>query len=124
MNRQKALGAIMSHLRLIMEDYKGSTTQCNFECDAMVLGALIKGVNTPGLLPIPGPPYQGLCFNKLAHHLRTMRLPTLCSESGWHKKYPAHRDDSPIKRCGIRELINTHIKCAEDGVSGLELESF
>ena len=49
--------------------------RCNFECDSMILGALLKQIRPLGLWPRPSEPYTEFSFVGIACAVRSFRSP-------------------------------------------------
>ena len=140
--RQGVIASAISMLTGHITNYQNSTPRCArsggsgdnaFKCDAMVLGALIKGSISIGLWPPPAPPFTDISFCALSGKIRQMKVPTLCDTIGQIKKrygsrgsYDYYRDGLPadIGPCGIEESIEASLGSLEDQLCGLDISTF
>ena len=130
-SRQEAIAQAISVIDRTIAEYEESSVHCRrcdgkgFECDAMTLGALIKGCKQIGLWPAPDPPYDGMSFLGLARNIRQMMFPTLCTfemDCG-HLLFRSSYDEDSV--CvGVKETIEASIRSLEDGLCGLKLDGF
>ncbi|KAM5439740.1 hypothetical protein MferCBS31731_004150 [Microsporum ferrugineum] len=68
--REEALGRIISALLDHLDDYL-ENEHCNFECDALMVGALTKRLRAFNILPdCPKPPYTGLSLEDFTYRFR------------------------------------------------------
>lgn len=106
-------------LETLINKYQGSTQVCRRkdDCDAMVLGGLLKALKAKDLLPLPRPPFRGLSIKTLVGKLQELQLPTLCEKLGveslgYISPTGFYRNDPG--RCGVaQEILNTIIKMEE-----------
>jgi len=78
----------------------------------MVLGGLVKDLQTMGIFPLPPAPYEGLSFNPLAVKIHDMQFPSLC-------------DDTPNglwKQCGVGERVKWFIRDLDGHIRGLDMD--
>jgi hypothetical protein len=70
----------MDYLRDLLNSYMSDHQQCSCSqnCDAMVLGSLMKGLNARGLFPLPEADALAMSIKDLFSQLRTMNLASLC----------------------------------------------
>ncbi|KAH0538932.1 hypothetical protein FGG08_004523 [Glutinoglossum americanum] len=124
--RQAAISSTLCTLQSFLQKYQGSTILCRkggtpgFNCDAMVLGGLTKGMASIGLLPPPIPPYEGLSFTKLVGGIRDMQLPALCDSS----KHPNGWELYSSPPCGVKHGVQSSINIIEARIRGLSLSDF
>jgi hypothetical protein len=122
-HRQDALSKVMDMIRNLLKDYQGSAVLCSIgeglEYDAIVLGGLMRGLNTCGLPTEP--PHSRLSFTDLARDLRNMPLPDYCSvrPRGKRSGYGNHE-----RSCSVKPKINDFLGRLETELSGLRLEQF
>ncbi|KAH0555722.1 hypothetical protein GP486_006333 [Trichoglossum hirsutum] len=108
--RKEAISGIIDMLQGLVERYKETTTiRCgngSQDCDAMVLGSLIRGMKTVGLRPPPEPPYEGLSTVGLVNKLARLPFPSHCaSYDGSGFSYGYGRSCS-----GMKDLVNREIR--------------
>lgn len=70
---------MISILQDTLAKYSDFQTRCSRDCDAMVLGSLIKALLENSLLLPPKPPYHRLSVSRLAYQLQRLKIPSLCS---------------------------------------------
>jgi hypothetical protein len=88
-----------------------------FSCDALVLGALLKGCISIRIWPKPTAPYPGLIFKNLVSQIRGLKLPDMCTSVTGRR--------NPIYEChGNRAFIEKEVKALENGMCGLDLKDF
>jgi hypothetical protein len=88
-----------------------------FSCDALVLGALLKGCISIRIWPKPAAPYPGLIFKNLVSQIRGLKLPDICTGITGRR--------NPIYEChGNRAFIEKEMEALENGMCGLDLEDF
>lgn len=79
--RQRILNEGFSELLKVLETYTSSVRQCkngNPNCDATVLGSLIRELEFGKLLPIQQKPYGGLSCDTLVRQIRNLKPTSLC----------------------------------------------
>jgi hypothetical protein len=113
-------------IRSLIEKYQESKMQCPYDvdCDAMVLGGLLKALKSQGLLPLPTPPFTKLSFQALAEKLRDMSVPTLCDKlgrKGFRQTFD-NRRGYKIASCDIKEKILEKLTEVEEKLRGFDLE--
>ena len=88
-----------------------------FSCDALVLGALLKGCISIRIWPKPTAPYPGLIFKNLVSQIRGLKLPDMCTGVTGRRilTYVCH---------GNRAFIEKSMEALENGMCGLDLEDF
>ena len=72
----------------------------------MVLGSIIKNLNSLSLLDDPGPPYEGYSFSYMKEQISRQEYPTCCDRGD---SLVRNRNCSSIKPAierGINELAN------------------
>jgi hypothetical protein len=105
------ISSAISMLTGLIGDYQNSAPRClpkddrAFQCDAMVLGALIKSSVSIGLWSPPAPPFIGMSFCHLSGQIRQMMVPTLCDTIGPGKRNRYYDSDSED---GLRVSISGH----------------
>jgi hypothetical protein len=125
--RQSAIANAISMLEKLITDYMDPQPHCsgrnvsNFECDAMVLGALIKRSVGIGLWPIPPPSSISTSFHHLEESIRCMEIPIFCDfdRRGYYNS-KCNRD----RCCNIKGLIEASLTSMEDQLCGLDLDTF
>jgi hypothetical protein len=101
--------------------YLTSKTLCSsnhsFDCDAVLLGSLLKSSVSIGIWPRPDLPYHGISFKYLAYKVREIRI---IEECRWRDEFYGSRD----KNHGIKSTILQSVSSLEEQFCGLKLESF
>ena len=125
------IASAISTLTGLITDYQKSKPRClrsrdsAFQCDAMVLGALIKSSVSIGLWPPPAPPFTGISFCTLSGQIRQMKVPTLCDTTGQtQERYGSRYIYDHIGLCGIKESIKASLRSLEDQLCGLDISTF
>jgi hypothetical protein len=116
---------VISELHKILREYQKDTRRCpskdtdlSFKCDAMVLGALTKGLMHLGVLTRPEPPYEGLSVKNLDHELQNLKIPTGCGGLGGHKEHPNTKG-----QCGIvKDRIIQFMRGLRQRYPGLDMK--
>lgn len=122
--RQVAISSAIATLEQLIAYYNGTQPRCScqkdieFECDAMVLGALVKGSKEIGLSPLAPP--SCMSFHHLSKEIRRMKIPTMCD---WNRKRNTfYQVDYSKSCCNVKEVMNVSLKDLEDQLCGLDLE--
>lgn len=127
-SREGALSEVIHLLQSLLKGYQTSS-HCRsggdqgFNCDSMVLGALMKRLQSIDLLPPPDPPYKGLSFRGLVQQLRDSSFPTFCDELDRHDGYSVSYRQSKGGSCGFKKKLEDHMKTLEDSLSGVDLSN-
>jgi hypothetical protein len=87
-----------------------------FDCDAVVLGSLLKSSVAIGIWPRPTAPYHGIAFKNLASRVQEMQVLDDCK--GQRNYYSSGFDHR------VKTAIKESIKSLEDRFRGLKLDSF
>jgi hypothetical protein len=130
--RQTAISNIISTLGVLITTYEDPKPQClcysasKFECDAMVLGALIKGSVKMGLWPLAPQPHIDISFHHLSKSIRGMAIPTLCNLNKRHHQYDSFEDYSGGSKhcCNVKGTIEASLLSLENQLCGLDLDAF
>ena len=117
--RERAVGPIVSEVHQIITDYQGTITNCicaDDDCDAFILGQMIKKLCILGLTDAPLAPYDHASLNILSFQFHDFRLKSLCSV----------RKNRPVlygEYCApaVLKRIENVIKTAEEELRGLSL---
>jgi hypothetical protein len=119
-DREKAIDECFTLLRAVLERYQVSTSGCRWgkDCDAMIVGGVIRELRSMGYYPIPDAPYKDLCFENLSRDLCNMPVPTLCRHPDIRRYYDGNVCLNP--KTFIQDSINNVGKT----LVGLELENF
>ncbi|KIW62924.1 hypothetical protein PV04_09812 [Phialophora macrospora] len=80
LRRVSTIDAAIDHLRDLLNSYMSDRQQCfcRQNCDAMVLGSLIKGLNARGLFPLAEAGALDIPIRELFARLRAMNVACLC----------------------------------------------
>lgn len=79
--RQELLGRITASLNNLIDRLRDDDTPCSFECNSILLGALIKQMHKNRLFhPQPSKPYIGLSVSKTIRAVRTFQSPLWFSD--------------------------------------------
>ncbi|EXJ53845.1 hypothetical protein A1O7_09181 [Cladophialophora yegresii CBS 114405] len=78
--RAAYIEAMMDNLRNLLNRYMSEQQQCpwNKNCDAMVFGNLVKGLNARNLFPLREANTLDISIKELVSRLRTMELTPVC----------------------------------------------
>ncbi|KAH8586009.1 hypothetical protein B0O99DRAFT_602845 [Bisporella sp. PMI_857] len=77
--RQELLNQLTGTLHDVFDKLRRSQALCGFECDSMLLGAIIKQLYPHYLIwPKPSEPFIGFNFAKSAKTVRSLRSPAWC----------------------------------------------
>lgn len=128
--RERALGALISQLHLILTNLRDGEPTCSFECSSILLGALSRQMNDKRLLhPRPAAPFLGHSVDELIRTIRRFRSPNWVL---WKQERIATSDplsflsSSPQNRCKCRLSSFTAPRNHEilRGIKGLGLLEF
>ncbi|KAI9761502.1 MAG: hypothetical protein M4579_001012 [Chaenotheca gracillima] len=115
-SREETIGNLIEKIYYYIELYSGTGMQCKgvrtqaLSCDSLVLGTLIKGVSSFGLVPRPDPPFAGLSYQVLLRNLSQIT-------------YLKH--DSPSHpRCGVQRRMKRFLNLSTRLDRGYELHEF
>jgi hypothetical protein len=111
--------ALRERYRLYMTKYSGTEIICEKEnrsyYDSSLLGSLVKSSAATGISPQPKSPYTGIIFKTLIEQIQEMKVLDQCvNGSGYHRTTYGH---------GIKDSIIATMRCLEDVMCGLKLES-
>jgi hypothetical protein len=96
------------------------STSWSLQCDALLLGSLLKSATTLGIMPVPTPPYGNVSFVEIANRLYSLDVKAICDSisrayiNGNYPK-PAH---------GLRVVIHERIESLKERLSGLDIRDF
>jgi hypothetical protein len=82
------------------------------ECDAMVLGYLVKGAYAQNLYPQPLPPYDSYSFSSVYHGINRLNITTAC----------AKLSGKPEDNHGILETLKKDLMVMWYSMNGLDLD--
>ncbi|KFY67656.1 hypothetical protein V496_01480 [Pseudogymnoascus sp. VKM F-4515 (FW-2607)] len=120
-HRIEAIGRAITIVHDHIATYLTSDILCSsdkqFDCDAIILGSLLKGSIGIGIWPRPEVPYCGMTFKNLASQVRKMRVLDQCSQDRYCRGYSS---DSH----GVMEAIEASMISLEGQFLGLGLDSF
>lgn len=85
------------------------------QCDAMILGMLVKGAIEQDIYPLPTRPYKEWSFSMLEKKMKCIKLTSLCAAM------LLISDDHHDQDHGISNIITSWIKNTEQQVTGLQL---
>jgi hypothetical protein len=102
----------------LLQNFHRAESSCSFGCDSLLLGALIKKVQTRGLFsPRPVEPFLGLSATVRAENIRSIKSPAWCSYRGANKKCRIHP-------CTLYSFINPVIDEMDDQMKDLALDMY
>ncbi|KAL5346669.1 hypothetical protein ACLOAV_008376 [Pseudogymnoascus australis] len=117
-HRIEAIGRTIKIVHDYITKYLTSDIICSrhqrIDCDAIVLGSLLKSSIGIGIWPQPEVPYCGMTFKNLASQIREMRVLDQCNQDRY----------SSGNNHGVMEAIKASVNSLEDQFRGLELGSF
>ncbi|OAG44697.1 hypothetical protein AYO21_01187 [Fonsecaea monophora] len=114
---------LLTYLNKTLETYQGEIQQCsqNTNCDALVLGDLVRKLKAKGLYPVPQAAALDVSLWELFSQLLELAVSTLCEIQS-----PPHTQSSfgiapapPV--CGIEKSLKEKIFRLRGGVAGLTL---
>jgi hypothetical protein len=127
-SRNAALRKAFWVLTSLIRSYQGNTyhdhAQCPRtdragQCDAMVLGSLIREAGDRALWPIPQPPYTSHNVEDVLESISSIKCTTLCQLLRRRRGATQQPHDH-----GIGEHLETHMQEIRRSIVGLELEKF
>lgn len=106
-----------------IKQYEGKNVNCpcakhGSDCDAMVLGSLIKSMVEYKVWPIPESPYQKFTLHHFWYIFALLNIKTLCRNIDtcqWSLSSIDH---------GVRESIEEKVDAIRQKVTGLDLKDF
>jgi hypothetical protein len=98
----------------LLKDLRKGRGSCSIECDAILLGTLIKDVDRMRLLPLPAPPFLGFSYEELSDMSFRMKPPTWYSTSASSKSVKRHR-------CSVHHDLFSVLHGLNAMTNGLEL---
>ncbi len=93
------------------------SSSCPADCDAVVLGSLIKGSVAIGIWPRPEDPYEGMTLKNLVSQIRQLQIFDECNP-------PARRYNYSGISHGVKDAIVASIKSLEGQFCGINLAFF
>lgn len=117
--RERAIGPIVNEVHQIITDYQSMVTNCisaDDDCDAFILGQMIKKLRIFGLINAPLAPYDRTSLNILSFQFHDFRLKSLC---GVRKNRPVTHGEYCAS--AVLKRIENVIKKAEGELRGLSL---
>ncbi|KIW80281.1 hypothetical protein Z517_06896 [Fonsecaea pedrosoi CBS 271.37] len=121
--RLSAIEDLLTYLNETLETYQGEIQQCsqNTNCDALVLGDLVRKLKAKGLYPVPQAAALDVSLWELFSQLLELAVSTLCEI-----QLPPHTQSSfgiapapPV--CSIEKSLEEKIFRVRRGVAGLTL---
>jgi hypothetical protein len=74
--RQALIHPVIGNLHSLVADLRDGETSCSFECESILLGALMKQMHRESLLwPRPSKPFLGFSFVEIAQTIRSLQSP-------------------------------------------------
>jgi hypothetical protein len=107
----------------IIKKYEGKKVNCpcaehGSDCDAMVLGSLIKSMVDGKVWLVPESPYQKFTLHDFWYIFGLLDIKTLCSKIRAYQWQLASDDH------GVRESIQKKVNALLCQVTGLDIENF
>jgi hypothetical protein len=128
--RQELLDQLIGTLHSLLDKLREGEPFCSFECDSMLLGALIKQLYPQELIwPRPLKPFTGFQFAETAEAVRRFQSPAWCvvqkkkklkQRSAWDIEEEVQK--CPQHGCNLQNLLIPDIDRLKNGVKGLDLE--
>lgn len=143
-DRIRALDEAISALRETIESYQSSTLVCrghpsylptvlvpqhNKQCDAMVLGMLIKEAIYHNLYPLPEAPYTGHSFISIYDSYQNFEITNACEvvlecmDEGKGKGKEKGKEDTETKHV-FGEVLMDLMGPVEESLGGLDIGGF
>ena len=117
--RQNTLAEIFAYLQNILTRYQGDIQICQhgLQCDGMILGSLIIGMNAVNVLQSFFSPYNGFSVQDFFQKLRSMQVPQHCACNA------VQRDSYPRPDLceGVKRPLSTKLEELEKQIQGLDL---
>jgi hypothetical protein len=106
-----------------IKNYGGKKVNCpcashGSDCDAMVLGSLIKSMVEGEVWPIPRSPYQKFTLYNFWSIFLTLDIKALCSNNGACQWQPASNNH------GVSGLIQKKVDAIRGKITGLDIKNF
>jgi hypothetical protein len=109
---------MISLLYKLLESFRNGTKSCSFECDSILLGALIKEMQIQPLFSEQlAVPFLGLSVAATTEAIQALRSPNWCSWTGSGKRSQKHS-------CDFSEFTNPVIDGMADEMKGLTLKMY
>jgi hypothetical protein len=117
------MSKVLEVVKGTIKNYGGKKVNCpcashGSDCDAMVLGSLIKSMVEDDAWPIPEPPYKDFTLAGFTLVFGVIDLNTLCS------RFPAYCRRSSPKCRGVGDSIEKEVKAIVGEVTGLDIKNF
>lgn len=119
MKRQNFVSEVISELHDLKSRLCKNKGACSFECSSILLGALIKGMNTICILDPPSKSLEGYSIMALEKAVLSIREPNYSSRP-FFSLCPA---DKP-HRCTLSKKTRGIIDQKSEAIAGLELNAF
>lgn len=141
--RLELLERVISSIHGLVDSLFAGKLRCTFECDSILLGALLKQIQPLGLWPRPSEPYTKFSLVGIARAVRSFRSPYCethlpleeAEEDPWARESSSFSKKMKKKRgiwldpepdggheCSLGRLLVPSIDNLEHSVSGLDLE--
>ncbi|KIW82819.1 hypothetical protein Z517_02062 [Fonsecaea pedrosoi CBS 271.37] len=126
--RREILTEFLSILSSLIDRYEGPRCLCrrDKDCDALLLGKLIKGLKNIGLYPVPDALLLNRSIKSLFAAVRDMELSPLCKEltKKERKGYSSLDDEESFRRTyHLKEELHNSISSLEKKFRGLQLKN-
>ncbi|KAF7895317.1 hypothetical protein EAF00_007131 [Botryotinia globosa] len=129
-SRQHAIAELVDVLDYTIQRYQDNSSKCSIrtrcsgdresyrkQCDAMILGMLLKGTLEQGIHPLPTKPYREWSFSTLEKKIKCIRPTSLCAAMSLIPDVHCDQDH------GISKIITSWIRHTAEEVTGLQLGS-
>ena len=130
-SRLVAISSVISVLKSKIEEYEDEPASCSckyndndaLDCDAIVLGGLIKKSKKIGLWPLT----DAALIDTSLHHLKTqiceLRVPTLC-KIDFKRRSRGYYNEHEYEPSDVDEAIRKSLSDIEGKLCGLDLIGF
>lgn len=129
-SRQHAIAELVDMLEYTIQRYQDNSSKCSIrtrcggdresyrkQCDAMILGMLLKGAIEQEIYPLPTKPYKEWSFSILEKKIKCIKPTSLCAAMSLIPDVHCDQDH------GISKIISSWIRHTAEEVTGLQLES-
>ncbi|OQV07263.1 hypothetical protein CLAIMM_11721 [Cladophialophora immunda] len=126
-SRLSIIGDMLIYLNDTVERYQSDTQQClrHAECDALVLGDLIKKLKLKGLYPIPQATALDISIMELFSRLRALGVSSLCEIYPLTQLKPSRCIPKlDLRFCGVMKGLESELSKLEKRIQGLTLPFF
>ncbi|RHZ49638.1 uncharacterized protein CDV56_102045 [Aspergillus thermomutatus] len=110
-SREDAIRAILDRLHDRVAGLRSDRVHCSYECDCVLLGALMKHMRRLGILAKPPPPFEGIGLERLAKEAPGVVVPR------WYER------GGEIQHSCLATLdFNSSLRGSGDALPGVDME--